>query len=79
MRIDELNAYSQLIVKTRELTMNTIEKGNKLEDWLYDYLLDQRDRGEPVFDVYSPDLCKLYKKKKYYCKVRDRDVGRLSP
>lgn len=51
--------------------MSTIEKGNKLEDEFYDYLCDQRDRGALVYGAYSPELCKIHKKKKY--RSRDRE------
>lgn len=54
--------------------MNTPETGNKLEDQLYDYLRDQIDRDEQVFDVYPANLCEIHKKKKYYCGLRKRDV-----
>ncbi len=54
--------------------MNTTEIGNRLEDQLYDYLHDQLDRGELVFDVYPANLCELHKKKKYYCEARKRNV-----
>lgn len=54
--------------------MNTTEKGDRLEDAFHAYLCDQKERGLLVFDLYSPDLCKVYKKKRYYCVERKRDV-----
>jgi Zn-dependent peptidase ImmA (M78 family) len=54
--------------------MNTTEKGNKLEDQLYDYLHGQLARGKHVFDVYPANLCEVHKKKKYYCRDREGDV-----
>lgn len=54
--------------------MSSIAKGNKLEDCFYDYLLEQRDRKDLVFGIYPPELCKIYKKKKYFCKERNGDV-----
>lgn len=54
--------------------MNTTEKGNKLEDQLYDYLHGQLVRGKHVFDVYPATLCEVHKKKKYYCREREGDV-----
>ena len=45
--------------------MSTVEKGNKLEDNLYAYLLDQKEKGLLVYDSAPPQLCKIYKKKKY--------------
>jgi Zn-dependent peptidase ImmA (M78 family) len=54
--------------------MNTTEKGNKLEDQIYDYLHGQVVRDEHVFDVYPASLCEIHKKKKYYCKDREADV-----
>lgn len=54
--------------------VNTVAKGNKLEDDLYDYLLDQQHRGELAFGTFQPENCKIYKKKKYYCKERKGSV-----
>lgn len=51
--------------------MNTTEKGNKLEDKFHKYLLDQQNRGELIFGSHPPELCKIYKKKKYKCKIRE--------
>ncbi|HEV7434784.1 MAG TPA: ImmA/IrrE family metallo-endopeptidase [Pseudorhizobium sp.] len=54
--------------------MSTVAKGNKLEDDLYDYLLDQKRRGELVFGGYPAENCEIFKKKKYYCNERKNDV-----
>ncbi|MFF2319633.1 ImmA/IrrE family metallo-endopeptidase [Agrobacterium sp. NPDC058088] len=54
--------------------VNSTLKGNKLEDSLYQYLLDQQERGELVFEAYPADNCKIYKKKKYFCAERGGDV-----
>lgn len=54
--------------------MNTTDKGNELEDQLYDYLYDQINQSELVFGIYPASLCQLHKKKKFYCKLRERDV-----
>ncbi|TZG33474.1 ImmA/IrrE family metallo-endopeptidase [Agrobacterium sp. B1(2019)] len=54
--------------------MNSSDKGDKLEDAFYQYLLDQKDRGELVLGAYPPDNCKIFKKKEYYCKEREADV-----
>ena len=47
--------------------MNTLAKGNKLEDKLYAYLADQLSRDQLVFGVHPANLCEIHKKKKYYC------------
>lgn len=54
--------------------MSTIEKGNKLEDQLHDYLQDQVDRNQLVFDAHPAALCQVHKKKKYFCRERGADV-----
>jgi Zn-dependent peptidase ImmA (M78 family) len=54
--------------------MSTIEKGDKLEDQLYEYLLDQLVHGELVYGAHPAHLCELHKKKKYYCNQRKADV-----
>lgn len=54
--------------------MNTVAKGDNLENAFHQYLLDQQDSGQPVFGMFSPETCKIYKKKKYYCKEREADV-----
>ena len=54
--------------------VSTLEKGNKLEDKFYQYLLDQQNRGNLVFGAHPPELCKIYKQKKYYCKEREANV-----
>lgn len=54
--------------------MSTVEKGNNLEDAFFDYICDQKKRGLLVFDAYPSELCKVYKKRKYYCNDRKGDV-----
>jgi Zn-dependent peptidase ImmA (M78 family) len=54
--------------------VSTIEKGDRLEDAFHAYLCDQQERGSLVYDAYSSDLCKIYKKKGYYCAERKRDI-----
>lgn len=54
--------------------MNTVEKGDKFELDFYQYLIGQQDAGEPVFGFYPAELCKIYRKKKYYCREREADV-----
>ena len=54
--------------------MNTVEKGDRLEDRLYHYLVDQLERDHLVYGVYPANLCRLHRKRKYYCKDREADV-----
>ncbi len=54
--------------------MTTTEKGNDLEDKFYQYLVNQKEAKELVYGTYPPELCKIYKKKKYYCEERKSDV-----
>lgn len=54
--------------------MNTTAKGDKLEDELFEYLIDQQGRGDRVFDLYPADLCKIRKKPKYDCPQRRKPV-----
>jgi Zn-dependent peptidase ImmA (M78 family) len=54
--------------------LNSVKKGDLLEDKFYEYLLDQQRRGELVYDVESPETCKIFKKKKYFCMEREADV-----
>jgi len=51
--------------------VSTTKKGDKLEDDLYDFLLDQQHRGDLIFGLYAPQLCKIFKKKKYFCDERE--------
>lgn len=55
-------------------TIDTTEKGNKLEDRLYEYLLDQQSHDNLVYDAYPASHCTVLKKQKYYCKDREADV-----
>lgn len=50
--------------------MNTINKGDELEDKFYCYLLDQQNHGQLVFDIYPPECCKIFKQKKYNDPIR---------
>ncbi|MBX3596546.1 MAG: ImmA/IrrE family metallo-endopeptidase [Rhizobiaceae bacterium] len=50
--------------------MNSTNKGDVLENAFYSYLTDQQNRGELVFDTHPPQNCKIYKKKRYYCRER---------
>ncbi|WP_319411963.1 ImmA/IrrE family metallo-endopeptidase [uncultured Cohaesibacter sp.] len=54
--------------------MNTVKKGNKLEKKLYDYLCEQKRRGDDVYGVYSFRRCNIRMKPKYYSKVREGNV-----
>lgn len=55
-------------------TMSSKSKGDRLESEFHQYLLDQKNNGELVFGAYSPDNCKIYKKKSYYCRHRSANV-----
>lgn len=54
--------------------MGSVDKGNKLEDEFYQYLLDQKELGHLLFGAYPPENCKIFKKKSYFCKEREADV-----
>jgi Zn-dependent peptidase ImmA (M78 family) len=54
--------------------MTTVEKGNKLEDKFYDYLLNQKDKNSYIFGIYPPELCQIHKKRKYRCDERENDI-----
>jgi Zn-dependent peptidase ImmA (M78 family) len=54
---------------------STTAKGNTLEDSFYDYLKGQIDRGEKVLGTHSPDRCKLYRMKAYYCPLREGNIN----
>jgi Zn-dependent peptidase ImmA (M78 family) len=53
---------------------SSVEKGDKLEDDFYRYLLDQKDQRELVYGIYPPELCEIFKKKSYPCSDRGEDV-----
>lgn len=55
--------------------MSSTAKGNKLEDTFFEYLCAQKDRGALVFGAYPPELCRIFKKKDYYCRERQGDVN----
>lgn len=54
--------------------MNTKEKGAALENRLYEYLLEQKEKGQLIYDIYAPNLCKIYKQRPYYCKEREGNI-----
>lgn len=54
---------------------SSVDKGNLLEDALYEYLCAQKERGALVFGAYPPGCCKIYKKKNYFGLGRKRDVN----
>ncbi|WP_057463502.1 ImmA/IrrE family metallo-endopeptidase [Pseudovibrio sp. POLY-S9] len=53
---------------------SSVEKGDKLEDDFYRYLLDQKDKRELVYGLNHPELCEIFKKKSYPCSDRGEDV-----
>lgn len=52
--------------------MKTTEIGNKLEDQLYEYLIDQSEMGEWLNGAFPPELCQIRQKAKY----PSRNTGR---
>ncbi len=66
--------YFDFEIHSKRRSLNSISKGNELEDQLYKYLLDQQEEGGLVFDTHPADLCKIFKKKKYFSRVRNADV-----
>ncbi|MBW9074951.1 ImmA/IrrE family metallo-endopeptidase [Agrobacterium deltaense] len=54
--------------------MSTIEKGDRLEDAFYNFLLDQQNRGEDVYWTIPHGKCKILKKKKYPSRDRGAPV-----
>ncbi|WP_183073491.1 restriction endonuclease [Roseinatronobacter ekhonensis] len=54
--------------------MSTTEKGNRLEDRLLKYLLDQTGHDELVYGLYPAGQCRVLKQAKYYCRDREADV-----
>ena len=54
--------------------MNTVKKGNQLENDFYRFLLSQKERGQLIYGAFAPELCQIYQKKKYYCAVRENDI-----
>lgn len=52
------------------MTETTIQKGDKLEDRVHQFLLDQQGFGDLVYGMYPPHLCTIKKKAKYFCKER---------
>lgn len=54
--------------------VNTTKIGDELEAAFHHYLLDQQKRGEFVYGTYSPELCRIYRKKGYFSAERGSDV-----
>ncbi|KLN59396.1 hypothetical protein WH96_18030 [Kiloniella spongiae] len=54
--------------------MNTTKKGKVLENRLYEYLLEQKEKGQLIYGIYAPSLCKIYKQKQYYCMKREGNI-----
>lgn len=69
-----MKAWLEEIQLSWVLMATTIEKGDALEIEFYNYLLDQKKRGELVYGVHCPELCKIHHKKSYYCKEREAGV-----
>lgn len=43
--------------------MNTSEKGDDLEASFYEYLVEQKNNGELLYGLYSPENCTIFRKK----------------
>ena len=43
--------------------MSTTEKGDRLENTFFQYLLEQQENESLIFDVYTPTICKVFKQK----------------
>ncbi len=54
--------------------VSTVEKGNKLEDKFFNYLIEQQKRKDFVCEAHPPELCKIYQKKRYMCSERKREI-----
>lgn len=54
--------------------MNSTEKGDKLEDAFYKYLVDQQRRGEDIYGIYPHGKCKIFQKKKYPSRDRGAPI-----
>jgi len=54
--------------------ISSVHKGDLLEDKFYDYLMEQQSDGRLVDGLHLPDLCKIHKKKSYYCTERQANV-----
>lgn len=54
--------------------LSTVQKGDALEDAFYEYLVAQKKSGKLVDGIYKPELCEIYKKKRYYCSEREADI-----
>lgn len=55
--------------------VSSVAKGNALEDRVYEYLNAQIIRGEAVLGTHLADRCKLYRKKSYYCHIRNGNIN----
>lgn len=53
---------------------SAMERGDELENKFHQYLVQQKSRGDFVYGAYPSDLCRIYKKKRYYCREREGDV-----
>ena len=62
------------MIKPADHCASTTEKGNKLEDQFFDYLTDQVEANELVYDAYPPSNCKIRKKPEYFCDDRKANV-----
>lgn len=54
--------------------MDTVRIGNTLEKAIYDFLIEQKKRGQLLLDTQAPEVCTIRWKPKYYCKERENDV-----
>ncbi|MCO5056888.1 MAG: ImmA/IrrE family metallo-endopeptidase [Rhizobiaceae bacterium] len=54
--------------------MNSTAKGDRLENQIYQLLLDQKNRGELIYDLYPSEYCEIFKKKSYYCSERKGNI-----
>jgi Zn-dependent peptidase ImmA (M78 family) len=54
--------------------MDTKQKGDDLEIPFYEYLLEQKEKEPLVFGIYPASLCKIFRKKRYYCRERLNNI-----
>lgn len=54
--------------------MDTVRIGNVLEKAIFDFLIEQQNRGQLLLDTQSPKVCTVCWKPKYYCKERENYV-----
>ncbi|MEQ8286283.1 ImmA/IrrE family metallo-endopeptidase [Thalassospira sp.] len=50
--------------------MDTVRIGNELEQAIYEFLIEQQERGQLLLDTQAPQVCSVHWKPKYYCKER---------